>query len=30
LLLGNSQIDRIAKMKRAITTPKTAMVENVY
>jgi hypothetical protein len=28
--LGNSQIDRIAKTKRPITTPKTAMVKNVY
>jgi hypothetical protein len=30
LLFGNNQIERIAKMKRAITTPKTAIVENVY
>jgi hypothetical protein len=28
--LGKSQIETIASTKRAITTPKTAIVKNVY
>jgi hypothetical protein len=28
--LGNNHIETIARIKRAITTPKTAMVKNVY